>query len=70
MIGMESPKNITGDKRISLIDLKQRFSTRFPRSPLTQILLLEPDIVTISELLAKAQTWLSILENKKRDGNE
>jgi hypothetical protein len=67
---MESLRNITRDGRVSLIDLKQGFSTRFPRSPLTQILLLEPDIVTISELLAKTQTWLSILENKKRDGNE
>ena len=67
---MESLRNITRDRRVSLIDLKQGFSTRFPRSPLTKILLLEPDIVTISELLAKAQTWLSILENKKRDGNE
>ena len=67
---MESLRNITGDRRVSLIDLKQGFSTRFPRSPLTKILLLEPDIVTISELLAKTQTWLSVLENKKRNGNE
>jgi hypothetical protein len=67
---MESLRNITRDRRVSLIDLKQGFSTRFPRSPLTKILLLEPDIVTISELLAKTQTWLSVLENKKRNGNE
>jgi|ACXJ01.1.fsa_nt_gi hypothetical protein len=70
MIEMKNQNASLDAQQISLISLKKGFSSKFPTSPLTQILISEPDYVTITELLAKSQTWFSILENKRRNGNE
>jgi hypothetical protein len=64
---MESPKIETRLKRVSLVDLKREFSTQFPKSQLAQVLLSEPDTVSVFDFLAKTQTWLAILENERRN---
>ncbi len=64
---MESQLNKPMLNEISLADLKRRFSARFPNSQLAQVLLSEPNTLSGAEFLAKAQTWLAILENEKRD---
>ena len=64
---MESQLNKPMLNEISLADLKRKFSARFPNSQLAQVLLSEPDTLSGAEFLAKAQTWLAILENEKRD---
>jgi hypothetical protein len=52
---------------ISIKKLRKEFTTQFPESPLTPILLQERDELTPEELLAKVSTWLAILNaNKKK----
>jgi len=52
---------------IKISKLKSEFTSQFPESPLTPILLQERDELTPEELLAKVATWLAILNaNKKK----
>jgi len=58
------------DERGRLVDisnLKKSFAAKFPSHPFTRILLSEPDIVTIQELLAKSQTWLSFFNGAEEN---
>ena len=53
--------------KIHLLKIKKEFTTQFPESPLTAILLQEKEDLTPEELLSKVSTWLAILNlNKKR----
>lgn len=52
-------------REISISDLKRNFTERFPNSPLTPLLLCEPDSMSIDELVAKAGTWLVFLRTEK-----
>jgi len=60
---------IYGRKRAFSRHLKHEksFAAKFPSHPLTRILLSEPDIVTMQELLAKSQTWLSFFHGGKEN---
>ena len=52
---------------ISIKKLQREFTTQFPESPLTAILLQENEELTPEELLSKVSTWLAILNaNKKK----
>ena len=50
---------------INLKRFKLTFIEKFPNSALSTVLLMEPDDMTEEEFLAKARTWLFILETKK-----
>ena len=54
-------------RRLDISRLKAGFSGKFPWHPLSKILLLEPDTVTIEEFLAKAQTWLAFFQGEKEN---
>jgi hypothetical protein len=47
--------------------LKTRFAGKFPDHPLTPILLSEPDKLSFSDFLAKAQTWLAFFQGEKKN---
>lgn len=53
-------------RKIDISNLKARFARKFPSHPLNAILLNEPDLLTVEELCAKAQTWLAFFHG----GNE
>ena len=52
-------------KEITISDLKRNFTQKFPDSPLTPILLYEPDAMSIDDLVAKTGTWLAFLQRKR-----
>ena len=52
-------------REISISDLKRKFTQKFPDSPLTPILLYEPDAMSIDDLVAKTGTWLAFLQRKR-----
>ena len=52
---------------ISIKRVKERFSSKYPETPLSTILLREPQELTESEFLAKALTWLSVLDYEKNE---
>jgi hypothetical protein len=52
--------------KINLHKIKVEFATHFPESSLTNILLCEPDNLAPEVFLAKASTWLTILNKEKR----
>jgi hypothetical protein len=52
-------------REITISDLKRNFMQEFPDSPLTPILLCEPDSMSVDELIAKTGTWLAFLQQKK-----
>jgi hypothetical protein len=52
---------------INIGRLKKDFTSQFPDSSLTAVLLQEKDYLSAEELLAKVGTWLAILNaNKKK----
>jgi pheromone shutdown protein TraB len=52
---------------INIGKFKKEFTTQFPDSALTAVLIQEKDHFSAEELLAKVGTWLAILNaNKKR----
>ena len=55
------------DRVISISQLKKDFSRKFPTHPLAQILLNEPDAMTIGSLIAKVGTWLVIAQTAKKE---
>jgi hypothetical protein len=50
---------------INIKPLKLNFINKYPESPLTRILLFEPDEIMETEFLAKVGTWIAILNAKK-----
>jgi hypothetical protein len=52
--------------KINLHKIKLEFSTNFPESNLTWVLLSEPDDLAPDVFLAKIGTWLTILNKEKR----
>jgi hypothetical protein len=52
-------------REISISDLKRNFTQKFPDSPLTPVLLYEPDAMSIDDLVAKTGTWLAFLQRKR-----
>jgi hypothetical protein len=54
-------------RSVDISNMKKSFAAKFPSHPLTRILLSEPDIVTMQELLAKSQTWLSFFHGGKEN---
>ena len=52
-------------REISISDLKRNFTQKFPDSPLTPVLLYEPDAMSIDDLVAKTGTWLAFLRRKR-----
>ena len=54
-------------RRLDISRLKAGFSGKFPSHPLSKILSLEPDSLTVEELLAKAQTWLAFFHGEKKN---
>jgi hypothetical protein len=47
---------------VSIQNLKTRVSKKFPNSEIANILLSEPDEMSVEELIAKCGTWLSIMD--------
>lgn len=43
-------------REISISDLKRNFTQKFPDSPLTPVLLYEPDTMSVDDLIAKTGT--------------
>jgi hypothetical protein len=58
------------DREISISLLKEGFSKKFPLNPLTRILLTEPDTMNADSFIAKAGTWLAIIQAEKRSRSE
>jgi hypothetical protein len=54
-------------RRLDISRLKAGFLAKFPSHPLSKILSLEPDSLTVEELLAKAQTWLAFFQGEKEN---
>jgi hypothetical protein len=52
-------------REISISDLKRNFTQKFPDSPLTPVLLYEPDTMSEDDLIAKTGTWLAFLQRKR-----
>ena len=52
-------------REISISDLKRNFTQKFPDSPLTPVLLYEPDAMSIDDLVAKTGTWLAFLQRER-----
>lgn len=52
-------------REISISDLKRNFTQKFPDSPLTPILLYEPDTMSVDDLIAKTGTWLAFLQRER-----
>jgi hypothetical protein len=52
--------------KINLHKIKLEFSTHFPESNLTKVLLSEPDDLAPDVFLAKIGTWLILLNNENR----
>jgi hypothetical protein len=51
---------------VNISRLKHRFSSKFPNNEFTQILLSEPDGMSIEVFISKVGTWLSILDYEKQ----
>jgi hypothetical protein len=54
-------------RKIDISNLKVRFARKFPSHPLNAILLNEPDLLTVEDLCAKAQTWLAFFHGEKEN---
>lgn len=53
-------------KHIDLSRIKSAFSLNFPNNPLLLILSSEPDQLSLADFVAKAGTWLAILDAEKK----
>jgi hypothetical protein len=65
VIGLET--ELSFGKKVSLESLKHSFSQKFPDIELSQILLSEPDKMSVEELIAKCGTWLAILDSERNN---
>lgn len=56
-------------EKLSIETLKFRTSKKFPNSEIANILLNEPDEMSIEEFIAKCGTWLAVLDARHNNLN-
>jgi hypothetical protein len=54
-------------EKLSINTLKFRVSQKFPNSEIANILLNEPDKMSVEEFIAKGGTWLAILDSERNN---
>ena len=54
-------------EKLSINTLKFRVSQKFPTSEIANILLNEPDKMSVEEFIAKGGTWLAILDSERNN---
>lgn len=60
-------ENLLFGRNIMIRGLKERFAHKFPNVELSQILLSEPDEMSIEELIGAVGVWLNILDESNNN---
>ena len=58
------------ENSVSINGLKTRVSKKFPHSEIANILLSEPDEMSVETFISKVGTWLAVLDTTHNNLNE